>query len=76
MDDKIVYFVPGKSEPTVMYHIDPKRSANHKGWIAEGLGGQRLTTPFSAELLDPPQWYSCLVPDGIGIRTGPTLHPS
>jgi len=27
VDDKLVYFVPGKSEPTVMYHIDPTRSS-------------------------------------------------
>ncbi len=33
VDDKIVYFIPGKSEPTVMYHIDPKRSPQHRGWI-------------------------------------------
>ena len=51
-----MYFVPGKSEPTVMYHLDPKRSGAQRGWITEGLNGQRLVTPFSAELLNPPQW--------------------
>ena len=26
--------------------------------------------------MSPCVWYSCLVPDGIGIRTGPVMHPA